>query len=460
MYEVLFRLSRSPEIRAMTEKDKKEGAKNPTVPGARIFRSENARPVYVNSTACRHWFYPLGEVNDLGMFCYMEKKAETDANRRWQTMAHPEVNAYYYILSGEGSIRFGGCGSGYVEECYKFGYLDLVVVPRGVPYTMDGEWQAVSFHVRTGIYGTVSGNSRYPHPVLYYDKPSRPTPEETAALAEPGELWLMDALHTRAIRKHMEIRSEELPDLTELRTDLEGKIVDIDYEDIYFETTPIDEQITSKRDLKEARKNPSVLGARVIRRDDSPAVYNSNAALRQTSYPLTWTDDIGICNLAEKSAVSDKDRPFDSHAHGDIEEYKFIISGSGTTTIGVGDETCVEERYDFKAGDLVALPRGLPHVEAGGFSAIFFHAKQSAFGMVAGNVLYPHIAYVYTKPPRPTPEEEAVLNDPGTYVMMNSRETYNLYRPNPILYVEKNRTEMTHLRPDLFPEAELQGEQE
>ena len=84
----------------------------------------------------------------------------------------------------------------------------------------------------------------------------------------------------------------------------------------------------------------TVLGARVLKRKDAPPVYNANAGLRQSSYPLTWTDDIAICNLAEKLASSDEERPFDSHSHPDIEEYKFILSGSGSVTIGVGDETC------------------------------------------------------------------------------------------------------------------------
>lgn len=108
---------------------------------------------------------------------------------------------------------------------------------------------------------------------------------------------------------------------------------------------------------------------------------------------MTWTDDIAICNLAEKLAFSDEERPFVSHSHPNIEEYKFILSGSGSVTIGVGDETCEEEYYEL-------------------------------------------------------------LNDPGTFIKMNSRETYNVYCPNPIECIEKNPTDMTHLRPDLFPETE------
>ena len=46
------------------------------------------------------------------------------------------------------------------------------------------------------------------------------------------------------------------------------------------------------------------------------------------------------------------------------------------------------------------------------------------------------------------------MNDPGTFIKINSRETYNVYCPNPIERIEKNPTDMTHLRPDLFPETE------
>ncbi|GAB2567772.1 cupin domain-containing protein [Gracilibacillus alcaliphilus] len=149
-----------------------------------------------------------------------------------------------------------------------------------------------------------------------------------------------------------------------------------------------------------------------------------------------WNDDIAICNLAEKNAASDIDRPFDSHAHPDIEEYKYILNGSGAVTIGLGDETCAVERYEFKAGDLVILPRGLAHVDSGEYTALYFHTKQSVFGKTPGTSLYPHNAYVYTKPPRPTKEEEEALNDPGTYLLMNSRETYAIHLPNPILKTE------------------------
>ena len=235
---------------------------------------------------------------------------------------------------------------------------------------------------------------------------------------------------------------------------MHGYTSDVDITLLRDSITPIDEQTHIISNIKEAKKNATVLGARVLKRKDAPPVYNANAGLRQSSYPLTWTDDIAICNLAEKLASSDEERPFDSHSHPDIEEYKFILSGSGSVTIGVGDETCEEEYYEFKAGDLVILPRGLAHVDAGGYSALYFHAKQSVFGKTPGDSLYPHIAYVYTRPHRPTKEEEEALNDPGTFIKMNSRETYNVYCPNPIERIEKNPTDMTHLRPDLFPETE------
>ncbi|MFB9278506.1 hypothetical protein ACFFT4_26365 [Cohnella cellulosilytica] len=85
---------------------------------------------------------------------------------------------------------------------------------------------------------------------------------------------------------------------------------------------------------------------------------------------------------------------------------------------------------------------------------MYFHTKASVFGKVPGTSQYPHIAYVYDKPARPTQEERDALNDPGTYILMDSRETYNIYLPNPILRVEKNATGMKHLRPDLFPEEQ------
>ena len=127
-------------------------------------------------------------------------------------------------------------------------------------------------------------------------------------------------------------RSEYI-NLENVRSDYTEKSGTYDINDLYAEVTPIDEQTHIISNIKEAKKNATVLGARVLKRKDAPPVYNANAGLRQSSYPLTWTDDIAICNLAEKLASSDEERPFDSHSHPDIEEYKFILSGSGSVTI-------------------------------------------------------------------------------------------------------------------------------
>ena len=449
MYYLPMKLKRTDEDRQQSRRDLQEAAKNPLVPGARIIRSADALPVYDNAIACRKWCYPLSEINDLAYFCYIEKKAETDENRPWALQSHLNVNLYFYILEGEGTLFLGG--EGFQKEKFTFKEEELVVVPRDIPYRMEGEWKAVCFHARTGVYGTVSGLSRFPHSVCTYDKPLRPGKEEQDALREPGTVNFLDSLCSMEIEVCREggvVR--KTVDLQMLREDLE-KSQDYCRNEIYREVTPVDLQTGDARNREEAWKNAAVLGARVIKREDAPSVYNANAALKQSSYPLTWTDDIAICNLAEHKAESDKDRPFDSHSHLDIEEYKFILEGYCDVVIGQGDETCEEEFYHCEAGDIQILPRGLPHVDAGGYTAIVFHAKQSAFGKTPGTSMYPHMAYIYTRPSRPTKEEEAVLNNPGDLVYMNSRETYNLYAPNPILRVEKNPTDMLHLRPDLFP---------
>ena len=437
MYKIDMKLNRSQEDRERSAEDKRQAAKNPLVPGARIIRSGDTVPIYINETACMQWFYPLSEVNDLGIFTYIEKKVETDSKNPWKLQYHPEINLYYYILEGSGKVYLGDESKNWKTESYDFSEQELVIIPREVPYYMTGEWKAICFHARTSVYGTTAGTVRYPHPVVE---------------VEGGRYTCYNQTMTRMISfGNCAGKEEKYKDINSEDVDTE-KYLAYDVNKIYEEITPVDDQTKCSRNIKESKKNASVLGARVLKREDAPAVYNANAGLRQSSYPLTWTDDIAICNLAEKTAESDKDRPFDSHSHPDIEEYKFILSGSGSVTIGVGDETCEEEYYEFKAGDLVILPRGLAHLDAGGYTALYFHTKQSVFGKTPGDSLYPHIAYVYTRPHRPTREEEEALNDPGTFIKMNSRETYNVYCPNPIERVEKNPTDMTYLRPDLFPD--------
>lgn len=443
MYTLSMQFERTKKDREQCEKDRQEAAKNPLVPGARILRGQDAVPVYDPFSSCRQWCYPLSEVNDLGFFSYIEKKKETDVTKPWALQAHPGVNLYLYILSGEGRLITGEEWE--EQESYDFGEQELVIVPRNIPYRMEGEWNAICFHARTGVYGTVAGNERFPHPIWIREEPAGFKKKES--WMEAGNLLFFD----QVMSHFLPAGKQEAP--REYETLEWAEKYDINR--LYQDVTPRDPQTLAEKNRKESAKHAQILGARVLKRGDAPAVYNANAGLKQSSYPLTWTDDIAICNLAEKLAASDVDRPFDSHSHPDIEEYKFILSGSGTVTIGVGDETCEEETYTFQAGDLVILPRGLAHLDAGGYTALYFHTKQSCFGKVPGDSMYPHIAYVYTRPKRPTKEEEEALNDPGTYIKMNSRETYNVYCPNPIVRIEKNPTDMTHLRPDLFGREDL-----
>lgn len=448
MYKIAMKLKRTEENIEQSQRDLKEAAKNPFVPGARVIRKGDAVPVYDNAIACRKWCYPLSEVNDMAYFSFIEKKKDTDANRPWTLQSHPDVNIYFYILEGEGSLFLGGMGIG--EEKYRFGEDELVIIPRNIPYRMEGEWKAVSFHVKTSVFGRNSGPARFPHGLYTWDKPCRPTEKEKEEQRTPGTQIYLNTLNTMEVEyaSHKGV-VKKIVDLQDIREDLE-RFWAYDGNSLFKEVTPVDIQTKDKRNVEEAGKNAEVLGTRIIRKEDAPSVYNSNAALKQASYPLTWTDDIAICNFCEHRAESDKDRPFDSHSHLDIEEYKYILAGECDVTIGMGDETCEEEHYHCEAGDLQILPRGLPHVDAGSYTAIVFHAKQSVFGKTPGSAMYPHLAYVYTRPPRPTKEEEAALNNPGDLIYMNSRETFNMYAPNPILRVEKNPTDMTHLRPDLF----------
>ncbi len=449
MYTISMPFQRTEENRKQCERDRREAAKNPLVPGARILRGRDAVPVYDSFSSCRQWCYPLSELNDLGFFSYIEKKKDTDENSPWTLQAHPGVNVYLYILAGEGTL-FVGEGNE-KQERYDFGEQELVIVPRNIPYRMEGEWNAVCFHARCSVYGTVAGDERFPHPVWVREKPVCSGKE---LQDQEGELLYFDQVMSCCLSMGKREAAREYADLHKAPEGLKPASR-YDINELYRDVTPCDPQTHTEENRREAGKHAQILGARVLKRTDAPAVYNANAGLKQSSYPLTWTDDIAICNLAEKLASSDLDRPFDSHSHPDIEEYKFILSGSGTVTIGVGDETCEEETYHFTAGDLVILPRGLAHLDAGGYTALYFHTKQSVFGKVPGDSLYPHIAYVYTRPKRPTREEEEALNDPGTYIKMNSRETYNVYCPNPIVRVEKNPTDMTHLRPDLFGKEDL-----
>ncbi|WP_291747362.1 cupin domain-containing protein [Bauldia sp.] len=401
-------------------------AANPYIPGARILPGRATCSADLG-TGVRYHLYPLSELNDLGFFARIEMATDEDSSLR----AHPDFNLYVLCLEGSGQVRLGGTG-GYGVEHYEFEAGDLVIVPRDVPYCLAGAFKAVALHARTNAFGKAAPHSRFCHPVLDY--------LSCGAEDGPNGAYLFDPLCSQRLEVPVPYGSVAA---SPHRADAEA---------LYRNVTPRDPQTGDAANQAQELVNPSVIGARLLRKAvDAPEVYNANAGNKQWAFPLTWTDDLAICIGATHSSISDRDRPFDSHSHPDVEEYKYIISGRGTVTIGDGDPTVETEVYDYEAGDLVILPRGMPHVDAGDYTALYFHTRQSVFGKVPGTSRYPHGAYVYTKPPRPTKEERAALNEPGTYVFMDSRETLNVFVPNPIERIEHNPTGLTHLRPDLFP---------
>ena len=97
MYKINMKQTREREDDVQSALDTSEAKKNPLVPGARIIRGADAVPVYVNETACRQWFYPLSEVNDLGLFTYIEKEAKQyEEYVRTLINLHMELIPYLY----------------------------------------------------------------------------------------------------------------------------------------------------------------------------------------------------------------------------------------------------------------------------------------------------------------------------------------------------------------------------
>lgn len=443
-----------PEV----QHDRTEARKNAVYPGARILRRSAARKAYVNGSGCLQWFYPLSEANDLGLATYIEKRRGTDTERPWATQSHPGVSLYMLVLRGSGRMFLGGGDVTFYEEAYDYSEGDLVVVPRGIPYRHEGEWDAVAFQARTSTSGVVAGTNRFPHPVIGHDRPHRPTARERDALPEPGTVYLVDPLFERGVRQaRVAPIPFLLPDVLDSGPDLHNDEHDPTATELLQAVTPVDELTTDDRNVGEARRNPGVLGARVIHRSDAPVVFNPAGQNRHWSYPLGWTDDLAIFIGATHTSSSDATRPADSHSHFDIEEYKYIVKGSGTSAFGNLDDSFETETYAFAVGDLVITPRGVPHRDAGDYTAIYFHTKASAFGRFPGTVQMPHPAYIYEQPPRPTQAERKLQYPPGTYIVMDSRETLNRFQPDPILKLERTHMaddSLTVLRPDLFPDLE------
>ena len=167
---------------------------------------------------------------------------------------------------------------------------------------------------------------------------------------------------------------------------------------LFEAVTPKEVQTSDLNNLQMQRKNPAIMGARVIRKADAPDFYNANGAGKQWMYPMGWADDLAVVAGTTHLADSDLERPFDSHAHPDVEECKYIVSGSGWIKFGYADPKFETETYEFQEGDLIVNPRGVPHYEGGSYEALTWHTRTNCFGNIPGYAAYPHVAYVYTKP--------------------------------------------------------------
>lgn len=429
------------EDKRTLEEIRSQAAKNPWVPGPRLLRKADARKVFVDAAGCWQWLYPLSEVNDFAFIAYVEKEAGSDQTHPWASQSHPGAVMYLFVLEGGGTVVLGAGSNQYQEERHGFVARDFVVIPRGMPYYFTGEWKGLLMQSRSNVYGLPVGVGRYVHPILTHTKPPRPTAEEAARLAEPGTYLCTDPTMAFAVRCPAPVAHEIAAPPAEQAAANQR----------YWDVTPTDGQTQDPESLREMQKNAWVLGARVIRHREVPALYNANAAGMVRLYPTTWSDDMAIFTTLAHKEEDDAIRPFDSHSHLDIEECKYVMSGSGWIQFGVGDDTFETETYEFHEGDVILNPRSVPHYEGGTYEGFTFHSRMSVFGKVPGTSMFPHIAYVYTRPWRPNAEEEAATNEPGTYIFMDSRESTNMLAHDPFIRVEKNPIDMTWLRPDIFP---------
>ncbi|HPJ02686.1 MAG TPA: cupin domain-containing protein [Candidatus Limiplasma sp.] len=399
---------------------------NPSIPGSRKLNRIKAKLVYSNETGCLHWYYPLSAIDDLGMFCYIEKKRVTDKTHPWAIQSHPFVNLYMYIIKGEGELHLGLNDGVFAQETYPFGCEDMLVVPRSIPYRLTGEWEAICFHARTNVYGQTVGDGIFSSPVLMHNKPYRPTTAETKALFDPGTFLYMNPTYSTGMRIPYNPAFVIPADLSAMRPEF-GGIPHTDANDLYRDC-PRAEQTLDETVAQEMLKNPMILGARVMHKSDAEYKYNEADQNEHYAYPLSWADDIGIFIPARHNVKADADKPASSHCHPDIQEFKFVLDGRGKTALGHGDPSFNTEWIEFEKHDLIITPRDVPHFDAGDYTAIFFHTRNTAFGVPSGSADCPHKAITYVKP------EDAVdgVIGPSRMLRMNARETYAQVLARPV----------------------------
>ncbi len=199
----------------MSEEDK-----NPHIKGPRVLKLTDAVERYVNITGCRQHFYPVADDNDIGLITYVEKRADTDDDRRWQSHSHPDIEEYIFVIKGEGRVVFGEGDETFEEESYDLAAGDFVITPRGVPHTFYGEFDGLWWHGKHNVWGQTLGNK---HPSRVYNRPSRPTKEEQDDLPEVGDTYYMDAVETFITYSpgpwHAD-RRERIRELKDFRKDL------------------------------------------------------------------------------------------------------------------------------------------------------------------------------------------------------------------------------------------------
>lgn len=115
----------------------------------------------------------------------------------------------------------------------------------------------------------------------------------------------------------------------------------------------------------------------VIKGKDIEAKRSPHCGCIIKKYPLPEDADMLVWGVDERSLDFEEKWATPMHKHKDFQEYSFVIKGKGKYYVG-------DEVYDVEVGDLVVVPRDVPHKVVGDITFAICFALHNVYGQCIG----------------------------------------------------------------------------
>ena len=154
----------------------------------------------------------------------------------------------------------------------------------------------------------------------------------------------------------------------------------------------------------------------VIRGKDVPQQRLVECGCMLQVYPIRPIDDILDFHVVTRTMADEEKWAMQKHSHPKHDEVWYIVKGSGKMIEG-------DEEYDVGPGDLIIIPRGVPHKIIGDVTFTCHACKHNVYGETCGTKLS---FMAHDAPYREKPEE---MSKVGEYMEVDLLAVYKTPMP-------------------------------